>query len=143
MKREQTGLLQIEYFNYVIFYREYNKNDIINLPLVKDNEHISYKALRNYLHDLSRNDKNMLVYVFDRKGEYQRFIADYGLYESHWEIIRGINKTEGHVRTYFESNYKTTRRVIEDLLIEEIIEKAYQTKTERETDKTESTVSFL
>ena len=137
------GTAQIEYFNYVIFYRDYNKNDIINLPLVKDNEHISYKALRNYLHDLARNDKNMMVQVFDRKGEYQRFIADYGLYESQWEIIRGINKTEGHVRTYFESNYKTTRRVIEDLLIEEIIEKAYQTKTRRETDKTDSTVSLL
>jgi len=134
---------QIEYFNYVIFYRDYNKNDIINLPLVKDNEHISYKALRNYLHDLPRNDKNLLVYIFDRKGEYQRFIADYGLYESHWEIVRGINRTEGHVRTYFETNYKTTRRVIEDLLIEEIIEKAYMTKTERETGKTENTVSLL
>ena len=137
------GTAQIEYFNYVIFYRDYNKNDIINLPLVKESEHISYKALRNYLHDLARNDKNILVQVFDRKGEYQRFIADYGLYESQWEIIRGINKTEGHVRTYFESNYKTTRRVIEDLLIEEIIEKAYQTKTRRETDKTDSTVSLL
>ena len=137
------GTAKIEYFNYCIFYRDYNKNDIINLPLDKKNEHISYKALRNYLHDLSRNDKNMMVYIFDRKGEYQRFIAGYGLLESHWEIVRGINKTEGHVRTYFETNYKTTRKVVEDLLIEEIIEKAYQTKTERESDKTESTVTLL
>ena len=140
---EEEHTAQIEYFNYVLFYRDYNKNDIINLPLEKDGEHISYKALKNYLHDLSRNDKNMLVYVFDRKGEYQKFIAEYGLYESHWEIIRGINKTEGHVRTYFETNYKTTRRVIEDLLIEEIIEKAYVTKTSRETGKTESTARLL
>ena len=137
------GTAKIEYFNYCIFYRDYNKNDIINLPLDKKNEHISYKALRNYLHDLSRNDKNMMVYIFDRKGEYQRFIAGYGLLESHWEIVRGINKTEGHVRTYFETNYKTTRKVVEDLLIEEIIEKAYQIKTERESDKTESTVTLL
>ena len=137
------GTAEIQYFNYCIFYRNYNKNDIINLPLDKEKEHISYKALRNYLHDLSRNDKNLQVYIFDRKGEYQRFIAQYGLYESHWEIIRGINKTEGHVRTYFESNYKTTRRVIEDLLIEEIIEKAYLAKTKRDTDKTETTVSLL
>ena len=137
------GTAEIEYFNYCIFYRNYNKNDIVNLPLEKDNEHISYKALRNYLHDLSRNDKNLLVFIFDRKGEYQRFIADYGLYESHWEIIRGINKTEGHVRTYFESHYKTTRRVIEDLLIEEIIEKAYLSKTRRESGKTESAANLL
>ncbi|MCR5212965.1 MAG: hypothetical protein K6E10_00985 [Eubacterium sp.] len=142
-KESEFETARIEYFNYVIFYREYNKNDIINLPLEKDNERISYKALKNYLHDLSRNDKNLVVHIFDRKGEYQRFIADYGLYESQWEIIRGINKTEGHVRTYFETNYKTTRKVIEDLLIEEIIEKAYHTKTERESEKTESTVTLL
>ncbi len=142
-KEGQYETARIEYFNYVIFYREYNKNDIINLPLEKEGERISYKALRNYLHDLSRNDKNLVVQIFDRKGEYQRFIADYGLYESQWEIIRGINKTEGHVRTYFETNYKTTRKVIEDLLIEEIIEKAYHTKTERESGKTESTVTLL
>ena len=142
-EEREDATAQIEYFNYVLFYRDYNKNDIVNLPLERDKEHISYKALKNYLHDLSRNDKNMLVYVFDRKGEYQKFIAEYGLFESHWEIIRGINKTEGHVRTYFESNYKTTRRVIEDLLIEEIIEKAYITKTSRETGKTESTAKLL
>lgn len=47
---------------------------------------------------------------------------------SEWEIIRGINKTEGHVRTYFESNYKTTRKVVENLLIEEIIEKAFHNR---------------
>ena len=52
----------------------------------------------------------------------------YGIYESQWEIIRGINKTEGHVRTYFESNYRTSRKVVEDLLIEEIIEKSFNNK---------------
>ena len=56
------------------------------------------------------------------------FISEYGLHESQWEIIRGINKTEGHVRTYFETNYKTTRKVIEDLLIEGIIEKSYNNR---------------
>ena len=48
--------------------------------------------------------------------------------ESQWEIIRGINKTEGHVRTYFESNYRTSRKVVEDPLIEEIIEKSFNNK---------------
>ncbi len=66
------------------------------------------------------------VHIFERKGDYQRFIAEYGLYESEWEIIRGINKTEGHVRTYFETQYRTARKVVEDLLIEEIIEKSFR-----------------
>lgn len=122
----------VEYFNYCIFYREYNKNDIINLPLVKDGERISFTGLRTYLKELEHKDMSLMVRIFDRKGEYQRFISDYGLHESQWEIIRGINKTEGHVRTYFENNYKTTRRVVEDLLIEEIIEKAFMVKTQRE-----------
>lgn len=115
----------IDYFNYVIFYREYNDNDIINLPLKQGNERITYAGLKTYLKDLGRSDYNLSVHIFDRKGEYQRFISRYGLYESAWEIVRGINKTEGHVRTYFETNYKTTRKVIEDLLIEEIIQKAF------------------
>lgn len=118
----------IDYFNYVIFYRNYNDNDIINLPLSSGNEHMTYTGLRAYLKELSHDDYQLKIAVFDRKGEYQRFISRYGLYESQWEIIRGINKTEGHVRTYFESNYKTTRRVIEDLLIEEVIQKAFVNK---------------
>ena len=127
-----SGTASIEYFNYVIFYNSYNKNDIINLPLVKDKEHISYQALRNYLLDLSHKNIELKVQIFDKKGEYQRFISGYGLHESQWEIVRGINKTEGHVRTYFETNYKTTRKVIEDLLIEEIIDKAFLVRTNKD-----------
>ncbi len=121
----------IEYFNYCIFYRDYNENDIVNLPLQNSKERITYSGLKNYLKDLARKNYNLKVFVFERKGEYQRFISKYGLFESQWEIIRGINKTEGHVRTYFETHYKTTRKVVEDLLIEEIIEKAFLVKTEQ------------
>ena len=32
------------------------------------------------------------------------------------------------MRTYFETNYKTARKVVEDLLIEEIIEKSFMNK---------------
>ena len=140
---EKSDVASIDYFNYCIFYREYNRNDIVNLPLIKDKERISYQALKNYLQDLSRKDNNLRVFVFDRKGEYQRFISNYGLHESQWEIIRGINKTEGHVRTYFESNYKTTRKVIEDLLIEEIIEKAYRVKTNKDEGSRDSAADLL
>lgn len=121
----------IEYFNYCILYREYNESDIVNLPLVKDGERVSYTGWKNYLKELGRRDMKLSVQVFERKGEYQRYISRFGLYESHWEIIRGINKTEGHVRTYFETNYKTARKVVEDLLIEEIIEKAYLVKIDK------------
>ncbi len=128
---ETKDTASIEYFNYCIFYREYNGNDIRNLPLVKDKERITYSGLRRYLKELER-DNSLVVRIFDRKGEYQSFIAEYGIYESEWEIIRGINKTEGHVRTYFESNYKTTRKVVEDLLIEEILGTSFRRKAGKE-----------
>ena len=130
----QSGIVKknasIEYFNYVIFYREFNDNDIKNLPLSNGKEKITYNGLKAYLRELERKDLSLEIKIFERKGEYQRFIAQYGLYESEWEIIRGINKTEGHVRTYFETNYKTTRKVVEDLLIEEIIQKSFASQTE-------------
>lgn len=127
---KSRDVASIDYFNYVIFYREYNDNDIINLPLRNGRERITYGGLRAYLKALGHSDYSLNVHIFERKGEYQRFISRYGLYESAWEIVRGINKTEGHVRTWFESNFKTTRKVIEDLLIEEIIQKAFLMKAE-------------
>ena len=44
----------IEYFNYCILYRDYNENDIINLPLVKDGERVSYTGWKNYLKELKK-----------------------------------------------------------------------------------------
>ena len=89
---------------------------------------MTYNGLKAYLRELEKKDFNVSVKIFDRKGDYQNFISKYGLFESQWEIIRGINKTEGHVRTYFETNYKTSRKVVEDLLIEEIIQKSFNNR---------------
>lgn len=133
----------VEYFNYCIFYREFNDNDLRNLPLSNGKERITYQGLRNYLRDLEKKDFSLEVKIFDRKGDYQRFISQYGLYESEWEIIRGINKTEGHVRTYFETHYKTTRKVVEDLLIEEIIQKSFQNKIGETQDSQEIAQTLL
>ena len=129
---KNTETANIEYFNYCIFYKEFGENDLKNLPLMKGEERISYSSLKAYLRDLEKRDLGVEVKIFDRKGDYQNYISNYGLYESQWEIVRGINKTEGHVRTYFESNYKTTRKVIEDLLIEGIIEKSYNNRIRKD-----------
>ena len=139
-REELRETAAVEYFNYVIFYRGYNDNDIVNLPLSNDKERITYTGLKSYLKELGRRDMGLEVHVFDRKGEYQRFISRYGLYESHWEILRGINKTEGHVRTYFETRYRTTRKVVEDLLIEEIIQKAFGREDHSEGDMADTLV---
>ena len=141
-REEQRETAAIEYFNYVIFYRGYNDNDLVNLPLSNGKERVTYTGLKSYLKDLGRKDMSLDVHIFERKGEYQRFISQYGLYESHWEILRGINKTEGHVRTYFETRYKTTRKVVEDLLIEEIIQRAFLQGASQETDMADTLVQI-
>ena len=135
--QEQTSAptASVEYFNYCIFYREFGDNDIKNLPLVSNGERITYNGLKAYLRDLEKGGYKYVVKIFDRKGDYQSFISNYGIYESAWEIVRGINKTEGHVRTYFESNYKTSRKVVEDLLIEEIIQKSFNNKLSVDNDE--------
>lgn len=118
----------IEYFNYCIFYREFGDNDIKNLPLESNGEKITYNGLKAYLRDLEKKDFGVSVKIFEGKGDYQNFLTQYGIFESQWEIVRGINKTEGHVRTYFENSYKSSRKVVEDLLIEEIIQKSYNNR---------------
>lgn len=135
--QEQTAAptASVEYFNYCIFYREFGDNDIKNLPLVSNGERITYNGFKAYLRDLEKGGYKYVVKIFDRKGDYQSFISNYGIYESAWEIVRGINKTEGHVRTYFESNYKTSRKVVEDLLIEEIIQKSFNNKLSVDNDE--------
>lgn len=143
---EENGLADrasIDYFNYCIFYRQFNDNDLKNLPLSNGKERITYLGLRSYLQELEKKDFHVEVHIFDRKGDYQRFISEYGLFESEWEIIRGINKTEGHVRTYFETNYRTTRKVVEDLLIEEIIEKSFYHKTGTDQESSEMANTLL
>lgn len=134
--QEQTASsASVEYFNYCIFYREFGDNDLKNLPLVNNGERITYNGLKAYLRELEKSEYKYIVKIFDRKGDYQSFISNYGIYESAWEIVRGINKTEGHVRTYFESNYKTSRKVVEDLLIEEIIQKSFNNKLSVDNDE--------
>ena len=134
--QEQTAAptASVEYFNYCIFYREFGDNDIKNLPLVSNGERITYNGLKAYLRDIEKGGYKYVVKIFDRKGDYQSFISNYGIYESAWEIVRGINKTEGHVRTYFETNYRTSRKVVEDLLIEEIIQKSYNNRLSVDND---------
>ncbi|MBU3188976.1 hypothetical protein K9O30_07700 [Clostridium bowmanii] len=134
-----------DYFNYCMFYNTYNENDINNLSLQDNKERVTYNGLKKQLRAL-QSDNSFIVTsdIFeDRKGEYQRFISEHGLYESEWEIIRGINKTEGHVRGYFEQNYRTSRKIVEDLLIEKIIQKAFMAKTNKLNDEEDMAKTLL
>lgn len=134
-----------DYFNYCIFYNTYNENDINNLSLQDNKERVTYNGLKKQLRALQSDNSFVVVPdIFEnKKGEYQRFISDHGLYESEWEIIRGINKTEGHVRDYFEQNYRTSRKVVEDLLIEKIIQKAFMAKTNKVSDEEKMAKNLL
>lgn len=134
-----------DYFNYCMFYNTYNENDINNLSLQDNLEKITYNGLKKQLRTLQSDNPFVVVSdIFEnKKGEYQRFISEHGLYESEWEIVRGINKTEGHVRGYFEQNYRTSRKVVEDLLIEKIIQKAFMAKTNKVNDEEDMAKTLL
>ena len=66
---ENREVASVEYFNYCIFYQEYNRYDIVNLPLSEGDERMTFQALKNYLHDLARRENRVEVFIFDRKGE--------------------------------------------------------------------------
>ena len=82
----QSGAIRtnssIEYFNYCIFYREFGDNDIKNLPLVSNGERITYNGLKAYLRELEKKDFGVSVKIFERKGDYQSFLSQYGIFES-------------------------------------------------------------
>lgn len=132
-KKGSEGHGEVEYFNYAITYSKYNDYDIINFPLVEGNEKIGYNGLKKKLKMLKDMDLlDCRVTLFETNDAYKSFLAKFGIYESHWNIIRGINVSEGRVRTYIEENYRTTRKLVDKLLIEEIIEKANGMKKDKQ-----------
>lgn len=131
-KKGSEGQGEVEYFNYCITYSKYNDYDIINFPLIEGNEKIGFNGLKKKLRMLKDMDLlDSRVTLFDTNDAYKSFLAKFGIYESHWNIIRGINVSEGRVRTYIEENYRTTRKLVDKLLIEEIIEKANSMKRDK------------
>ena len=102
---EEVSSSAIEYFNYCIFYNEFNDYDILNLPLVNGKERITFKGLKELIKRLqAESNRKLSVKILKiPKVNIKSFIAGHGLYESQWNIIRGINKTEGHVRTYLRA----------------------------------------
>ena len=69
-ENEGRDIASVEYFNYCIFYRDYNANDIVNLPLSDGKERVGFSSLKKYLKDLGSRDMSLEVKVFERKGEY-------------------------------------------------------------------------
>ena len=62
-EEDQGNSAAIQYFNYCIFYRKYNENDIKNLPLEKNGEKITYSGLKNYLKELEKKDLSLEVRI--------------------------------------------------------------------------------
>lgn len=134
----------IEYFNYAITYSTYHDYDIVNFPLEDGKEKIGYSGLRKKLRTLKEMDLiNCKVHIFETNESYKRFLSQFGIYESHWNILKGINVSEGRVRTYIEENYRTTRKLVDKLLIEEIIEKANGVRRENSDTGKELTQSLF
>ncbi|MCR5610135.1 MAG: hypothetical protein K6G26_13845 [Lachnospiraceae bacterium] len=135
-KKGTEGKGEVEYFNYLIMYNEYNNHDIRNFELVSGNERTTFGNMRKKLKAIQDgNYMDCKVELFDTNESYKRRLCDFGIYESHWNIVRGINESEGHVRTYIEKNYKSARQLVDRLLINEIIDKANETKLDNKEEE--------
>ena len=57
---EEVSSSAIEYFNYCIFYNEFNDYDILNLPLVNGKERITFKGLKELIKRLQAESNRKL-----------------------------------------------------------------------------------
>lgn len=118
---------EVDTFNYVCFYNEGSKHSIDKLPLKEVAEdgkisRMSYSNLRKYLKELGSNpNDNYVTEIFDTTTKYHKFIKDFKINATEWELIKDVNRKEAYVSTYFD-NYKSAKAFIREFLIPKIDE---------------------
>lgn len=113
----------VEYFTYVIYYTSACKYDIASLNLCtkeeNKNHYIDYDELRELLFRLK--GEKQPVYIFDSRINYWRHLRSRNILDLEWNLIRKVNPKENYITTYF-TEHKTSRRLIENYLLELIEE---------------------
>ncbi len=113
---------EIQSFNYLYNYNKSNNFDIASIPLC--NYEDKAFVVKDYSKTLSMLKEKSVEYdirITEKKKEYQEWLKLYSLLESEWNLIREINKGENHLKPHF-ANYKTSRNLIDGLLIKTIEE---------------------
>src|SRR5208337_3253602 len=113
---------EIQSFNYLYNYNKSNNFDIASIPLCSfDDKAFIVKDFSKTLSMLKEKSADYDIRITEKKREYQEWLKVYSLLESEWNLIREINKGENHLKPHF-TNYKTSRTLIDGLLIKTIEE---------------------
>lgn len=113
---------EIQSFNYIYNYGKENEFDIHTIPLCHHNKNeFIVKDYSKTWSLLKEKGPEFNIRITDKKREYQEWLKSYNLLESEWNLIREINKREHYLKTHF-ANYKSSRTLIQDLLIRTIEE---------------------
>lgn len=113
---------EIQSFNYIYNYNKSNNFDINNLPLCNLEEKVFVvKDFSRTLALLKEKSAEYDIRITEKRREYQDWLKTYCLLESEWNLIKEINKGENHLKPHF-TNYKTSRTLIDGLLIKTIEE---------------------
>lgn len=111
---------EIQSFNYIYNYGKENEFDIHNIPLCSHNKNeFIVKDYSKTWSLLKEKGGELNIQITDKKRVYQGWLRSYYLLESEWNLIREINKREHYLKTHF-ANYKSSRTLIQDLLIKTI-----------------------
>ena len=113
---------EIQSFNYLYNYNKGNNFDIASIPLCSfEDKAFVVKDFSKTLSMLKEKSSEYDIRITEKRREYQEWLKVYCLLESEWNLIREINKGENHLKPHF-ANYKTSRTLIDGLLIKTIEE---------------------
>lgn len=113
---------EIQSFNYIYNYNKSNNFDINNLPLCNfEDKAFIVKDFSKTHSMLKEKSAEYDIRITEKRREYQDWLKEYCLLDSEWNLIREINKGENHLKPHF-ANYKSSRNLIEGLLIKTIEE---------------------
>lgn len=119
---EDAGRDDIQYFNYIHLYNKGNEYDINNMPLCEwDGDDFSVRDYSKTWSLLKGLGSEFNIRVTDKKRQYQEWLKTYYLLESEWDLIKSINRRENNLKVHF-GNFKTSRALLEELLISTIEE---------------------
>lgn len=92
--------IDLEYITYVAEQHEHSPFDIESIPLWNHESEtaLPLDSLKTYL---KRHEGHVKTYNRNQKREYFQTLKQYGIDQSEWKILKGINKDEGDVSAFF------------------------------------------
>lgn len=119
---EDSSEDSFKYFNYAIMYNADTPFSVESIPLKKDQgdgkiSRMNWSDLRSFIKRLNENEDRCVAKIFDINKEYSRFLENYNIDGTEWDLILRINFEEGGSETYLANSYPTAKSFIQEELI--------------------------